>query len=162
MLPALQATAGAQYFLTELKCGIFGVRDNKSKLQTMYFLPEGSYAAHGADKGESLSTYAAKSSNHVINMVNHFVKTKLDMAGVERLYMTADNAGHNKSYLMLRFLVRQLLLKAWGSVHTIELNFMVVGHTKFAVDGGIGVTKRAARDSNAATAAHVIQELRER
>lgn len=65
--------------------------------------------------------------------------------GEKHLKLTCDNAvGQNKNNVSLWFC---LYLIICGYYETIELNFMIAGHTKFKPDGNFGMIKRKYRKS---------------
>lgn len=63
--------------------------------------------------------------------------------GEKHLKITCDNTvGQNKNNITLWFLVYLVIC---GYYETIELNFMIAGHTKFNVDSYIGLIKKLFR-----------------
>ncbi|MCE8163637.1 MAG: hypothetical protein I3273_07265 [Candidatus Moeniiplasma glomeromycotorum] len=65
--------------------------------------------------------------------------------GEKYLKLTCDNApGQNKNNTTIRFL---FYLTIYGYYETIELDFMIPGHTKSRVDGSIGMAKRRYKKS---------------
>jgi hypothetical protein len=65
--------------------------------------------------------------------------------GEKHLKLTCDNAvGQNKNNTTIQFC---LYLVICGYYESVELNFMIAGHTKFKVDGNFGMIKRLYRKS---------------
>jgi hypothetical protein len=117
------------YFLTARKVHLFGIQDEAIKEQTNYIIDE--------------SELLGKSPNSTLSLVFDGIK-KLNR-GEKHLKLTCDNcAGQNKNNTSLWFC---LYLVACGYYETIELNFMIAGHTKFKVDGNFGMIKRLYRKS---------------
>lgn len=81
---------------------------------------------------------ARKGANSVISMVHHIVVNQLKRrSNVKHLSAHADNCGgQNKNKTMTKFLA---FLVETGLYESVELNFMVAGHTKFIVDQNFGL-----------------------
>lgn len=84
-----------------------------------------------------------KGSNGTLSLV--FDTLKKFNKGEKHLKLTCDNAvGQNKNNTMLRFL---FYLVIYGYYESIELNFMIAGHTKFSPDRNFGMIKKKYRRS---------------
>ncbi|KAI0230529.1 hypothetical protein LSAT2_019139 [Lamellibrachia satsuma] len=125
--PSNPLQPGPIYFLTSRKWGIFGVCCEAIPQQVNYLI----------DKGMATS----KGSDAVISYLHHFfLRYEL---GEEVVHLHCDNcAGQNKNRYMLFYLT-------WRTIHglhqSIELNFMVAGHTKFGPDWCFGLLKQKFR-----------------
>ena len=72
----------------------------------------------------------------------------------QQLHVHCDNCcGQNKNKEMLAYLCWRVLV---GLEADIKLSFMVVGHTRCAVDGGFGVVKKKFRSSDTDTASQLV------
>lgn len=117
------------YFLTARKVHLFGIQNEAIREQTNYII----------DESELLD----KGPNGTLSLVFDAIK-KLNQ-GEKHLKLTCDNAvGQNKNNITLWFC---LYLVIAGFYETIELNFMIAGHTKFKVDGNFGMIKKRYRKS---------------
>ena len=77
----------------------------------------------------------------MISLIHHYVQTH----GVKAVNMKlhADNCiGQNKNNAMIQYLMWRVIA---GLNETVELSFMLVGHTKFAQDRFFGLFKRLFR-----------------
>ena len=63
--------------------------------------------------------------------------------------------GQNKNNAMIQYLLYRVLT---GLHDTIELSFLVVGHTKFAPDGYFGLIRRRYRRSQVYTYDHLFND----
>jgi hypothetical protein len=112
------------YFLTARKVHLFGIQNEANGEQTNYVL----------DEHELLD----KGPNGTLSLVFDAIK-KLNQ-GEKHLKLTCDNAvGQNKNNITLWFC---LYLVITGFYESVELNFMIAGHTKFKVDGNFGMIKK--------------------
>ncbi len=69
--------------------------------------------------------------------------------GEKWVHLTADNCvGQNKNNALLQYLIYRVLT---GLHDTIELSFLIVGHTKFSPDGYFGLIKHHYRRSKVYT-----------
>ena len=72
----------------------------------------------------------------VVRMLNYFFNHH--GLGETTVTLHADNCtGQNKNNTMMQYLMWRVLT---GLHHTINISFMVVGHTKFPPDGCFGLT----------------------
>ena len=78
---------------------------------------------------------------------------------VKHLYLHADNCvGQNKNNMVVQYLVWRVLA---GLNESIELSFMLVGHTKFAPDRFFGLFKRLYRKSAVDTLSDIERVVKE-
>jgi len=117
------------YFLTARKVHLFGIQNEAIGEQINYVLDEDELLNKGINGTLSL----------VFNGIKQFNKEE------KHLKLTCDNCvGQNKNNVTLWFC---LYLVICGYYKSIELNFMIAGHTKFKVDGNFGMIKRKYRKS---------------
>ena len=118
---------GPEYFKTARKCGLFGVCNDGSNKQVLYLIDEAENPGKGADC--------------VISLVHHYIENYCNSE--KCLYLHADNCvGQNKSNATIQYLLWRVLT---GKQESIELSFMLVGHTKFSPDCHFGTFKKAFR-----------------
>lgn len=126
--PASPQTTGAAYFKSARKSSLFGILNEKSKIQTNFLVDE--------------SCSIGKGPNSVISMLHYY----LEKNPADHIIAFADNCvSQNKNNAMLRYLswrVRTNLNK------TISLNFLISGHTKFGPDRMFGLIKMKYSRSN--------------
>lgn len=119
--PASPQTTGAAYFKSARKSSLFGILDEKRKVQTNFLVDE--------------SRSIGKGPNSVISMLHYF----LEKHPADHVVAFADNCvSQNKNNALLRYLcwrIRTNLNK------TISLNFLISGHTKFGPDRMFGLIK---------------------
>ncbi len=125
--PADPVQPGPVYFLTQRKLGIFGVHCEGVTKQVDYLVDEG--------------VLISKGSNAVISYLNHFFESY--GLGETTAHLHCDNcSGQNKN----RFVLWYMLWCCICSLHrSIQMHFMVVGHTKFAPDWCFGLFKQRYR-----------------
>ena len=112
---------GPLYFKTPCKCGIFGVCDEGSNSQVNYLIDEAQSCGKGA--------------NSIVSMVHHYLKFY-----AQNIALHADNCvGHNT---MIWYLAWRVIV---GLSKSCELNFMLVGHTRFSPDHFFDLIKRKYR-----------------
>ena len=103
------------------KCGIFGINDEASHVQSNISIDEEDSSGKGA--------------NSVISMLNFY----LDKYPTDNVVLFADNcAGQNKNNAMMQYLLWRVIT---GKNKKFSLNFMLTGHTKFAPDRNFGILK---------------------
>ena len=114
--PSNPIQPGPVYFLTTRKLGIFGVHCEGVTKQVNYLVDE--------------SVLISKGSNAVISYLDHFFRTY--GLGETKAHLHCDNcSGQNKN----RFVLWYMLWRCLSGLHrSIEMHFMVVGHTKVAPD----------------------------
>ena len=124
---------GPEYFKTARKWGIFGVCNDGDNTQVTYLIDEAENPGKGADC--------------VISLLHHYFQTH--GAGEKCVYLHADNCvGQNKNNATIQYLM-WLIITRWHE--SIQLSFMLVGHTKFSPDRFFGLFKKAFRRSTACT-----------
>ncbi len=131
--PSNPQQPGPAYFKSARKCGVFGVTCEPLSFQVNYLIDENDDPGKGA--------------NATVSMLHHF----LDSHSVheEHLKLHADNCvGQNKNNILMQYLMWRL----WtGRNKTIEISFMLTGHTKFAPDRFFGVLKKRYRHTFVST-----------
>lgn len=130
LLPRLLKQPGQLHFVTSLKFDIFGVSNSNTAVNNIFGLPEGHWPND-------------KTSNVVISMLLHAFKIHIHNSGMkcDKLILHSDNcAGQNKNKFMMWFIIWMVIMDFTDQV---ELNFLIVGHTKNVCDGAFGHVKRA-------------------
>ena len=116
---------GPEYFKTARKCGLFGVCDDGKRQMVLYLIDEGENPRKGADC--------------VISLLHHYLSQ--NSHGKKCVYLHADNyVGQNKNNASVQYLMWRVLN---GYEESIELSFMLVGHTKFSSAEISAVAERA-------------------
>ena len=116
---------GPLYFLVPRKCGIVGVCCERLPRQVNFLIDE--------------SHLISKGSNAVLFYLHYFFGNF--GLGETHVDLHCDNcAGQNKNRFVLWYRARRVTT---GLHLSITLNFMLVGHTKFAPDRCFGLLKRA-------------------
>lgn len=129
---------GPEYFKTARKCGLFGVCNDGASRQVLYLIDEAENPGKGADC--------------VISLIHHYFETHTK--GERAAYLHADNCtGQNKNNAVIQYLVWRVLTNRHDSM---ELSFMIVGHTKFSPDRFFGMFKKLFRRSSVSTLAEVV------
>ena len=98
-----------------------------------------------------------KGANATISLIHHY----LHAHGLKErnLLLHADNCvGQNKNNMVVQYLAWRILA---GLSETVELSFMLVGHTKFAPDRFFGLFKRLFRRSLVDTMTDVVRVVKE-
>ena len=117
MYPSNPQQPGPAYFKSARKCGIFGIACEPLAFQVNYLIDEDDDPGKGA--------------NSTVSMLHHFLETY--GIGEQHLRLHADNfVVQNKNNIIMGYLVWRIMT---GANKTIEISFMVRGHTKFAPDG---------------------------
>lgn len=125
--PSNPQQPGPLYFKTPRKCGIFGVCDEGNNSQVNYLIDEAQSCGKGA--------------NSIVSMVHHYLQYYTH--GEESISLHADNCvGQNKNNTMVSYLAWRV---AVGLNKSCELNFMLVGHTRFSPDRFFGLIKKKYR-----------------
>ena len=128
---------GPAYFLTARKCQLFGVACEPLGTQVTYLIDEGETVGKGA--------------NATISLLHHY----LDNHGIREvnLLLHADNCiGQNKNNAFIQYLMWRV---ASGRHKSVQLSFMLAGHTKFAPDRHFGLIKKAYRRTRVDTIASI-------
>lgn len=129
---------GPEYFKTARKCGLFGVCNDGINKQVLYLVDEAENPGKGADC--------------VISLIHHYIETYGH--GEKCLYLHADNCvGQNKNNANIQYLMWRVLKEKEES---IELSFMLVGHTKFSPDRHFGTFKKAFRVSSVSSLVEIV------
>ena len=132
---------GPMYFKTARKCGLFGVSNDGKKQQVLYLIDEAENPGKGADCVISLL-------HHYLGQYSH---------GEKCVYLHADNCvGQNKNNASMQYHMWRVLT---GCEESIELSFMLVGHTKFSPDRYFGFLKAAFRCSSVSSVSIFIYML---
>lgn len=119
------------YFFSLRNVYLFGITDESCNRQTNYIMDEGE---------------CSKGSNEVISMIWHFLNT-LSPDKRTHIVFNADNCvGQNKNNTMIKFFLWQCLM---GYSKTIQVKFMIKGHTHFGPDSNFSHIKKRYRRSNA-------------
>jgi hypothetical protein len=130
------------YYLSACKVHLFGIQDEAVHEQINYVLDENELLGKGPNGTLSL----------VFNGIKQLNK------GEKHLKVTCDNAGgQNKNNTTLWF---YLYLVITGYYESIELNFMVPGHTKFKCDGSFGLIKRLYRKTTVDCVDHIVDVVK--
>ena len=140
--PASPQQVGPLYFLTPRKCQIFGICSEVNAVQVNYLIDENDSPGKGA--------------NCVISLVHHYLESKTSTGQHRSLH--ADNAvGQNKNNAAMHYLEWRVLS---GRNPTIEISFMIAGHTKFAPDRFFGLFKKLYRRTSVSTLPDIEQVVR--
>ena len=108
--------SGPIFFKTPRKCGIFGVSCEATSSHVNYLIDE--------------SDDIGKGANATISLLHHFLL--IHAKKVKHLKLHADNCvGQNKNNMVIQYLAWRVIA---GLNESVELSFMLVGHTKFAPD----------------------------
>ena len=124
---------GPEYFKAARKCGVFGVCNDGKNIQIFYLIDEAENPGKGADC--------------VISILHHFFSTH----GMKEKHVKlhADNCvAQNKNNPTIQYLMWRVMTARHASV---ELSFMLVGHTKFSPDRFFGIFKKTYRHSTIST-----------
>ena len=125
------------YFPTARKCQLFGVPGEPLGTQATYLIDESETVGKGANATISLLHHYLE--NHGIKEVN--------------LLLHADNCiGQNKNNAFIQYLMWRV---ASGRHKSVQLSFMLAGHTKFAPDRHFGLIKKAYRKTRVDTIASI-------
>jgi len=128
LVPYLTTQPSSFYFISRRKIDLFGICDENSGIQTNYVIDE----CQRINKGP----------NMVISMLNHYILTKVPTG--KKIILYADNCpGQNKNQTLVAYCC--YLTKILKRHTDIEINFMVVGHTKFSPDRHFGTIKSLLR-----------------
>src|SRR5215216_1798209 len=121
---------------------LFGIHDEAVREQINYVLDESEPLGKGPSGTLSLVFDGIKQLNK----------------GEKHLKVTCDNVGgQNKNNTTIWF---YLYLVIAGYYESIELNFMVPGHTKFKCDGSFGLIKKLYRNTTVDCMDHIIEVVR--
>jgi hypothetical protein len=141
-VPHSDQQIGKVYYLSARKMHLFGIQDEAVRKQLNYVF----------DENELLG----KGPNGTLSRV--FDGIKQLNKGEKHLKVTCDNAGgQNKNNTTIWF---YLYLVIAGYYESIELNFMVPGHTKSKCDGSFGLIKRLYRNTTVDCVDHVVEVVK--
>lgn len=119
--PSSPQQVGSSYFKSGRKCAIFGIANERTKVQDNYLVDE-SYSI-------------GKGPNSVISMLDDY----LERHPSKKVIIFADNCvSQNKNNALVRYLQWRV---DCGKNDTISVNFLLTGHTKFTPDRHFGVLK---------------------
>lgn len=136
-LPQKADQPGSFYFFSLRNIYLFGITDESCNHQMNYLIDE---------------SHCAKGSNEVMSMISHFLSS-LSREKRTHLVFNADNCvGQNKNNTMVKFFLWQCLM---GYSQTIEVKFMIKGHTHFGPDSNFSYIKKRYRRSNAFSVEHL-------
>ena len=154
-LPHLVQQPARQYYLTGYRIQLFGIWEASSNSMVTFFLPE------------HLSTAIKKGANSVIGCLHSYLETlEYEVTGAQtttkmkpdHVIIWADNCyAQNKNHALIRYLAWRV---AMGHNKSMTLNFMAVGHTKFAPDRFFGKGKQCWASSEAETVAEALEAWR--
>ena len=130
---------GPEYFKTARKCGRFGICNDGCNKLIMYLIEEAENPGKGSDS--------------VVSMLHNFFATHA--TGEKHTYLHA--VGQNRNNCVIQYLMWCVLS---GHQESIELSFMLVGHTKFSPDRLFGSFKKAFRRSTVSTIDEIEQVVR--
>ncbi|EDQ85346.1 uncharacterized protein MONBRDRAFT_11901 [Monosiga brevicollis MX1] len=132
LLPRVLDQPGKMYFASGLKVDLFGVAISNTKQQFNYVLVEGHWPM-------------GKDANRVCSMLHDALADPrlASLPQARYLELHADNcAGQNKNRFVMQYLAWRIMV---GLSETINLHFMVLGHTKNHCDAYFGLIKRKLR-----------------
>jgi len=141
-VPHLDQQVSKIYYLSPCKVHLFGIQDEAVRKQINYVLNENEIIGKGPNGTLSLIFDGIKKLNR----------------GEKHLKITCDNAGgQNKNNVTIWF---YLYLVICGYYESIELNFMIPGHTKFKCDGSFGLIKKLYRKTRVDCLDHVVEVIK--
>ena len=134
---------GPIFFKTPRKCGIFGVSCEPTSSQVNYLIDE--------------SDEVGKGANATISLVHHYLQTH--GLNEKRLQLHADNCvRQNKNNMVIQYLAWRVIA---GLSETVEISFMLVGHTKFSPDRFFGLFERLYSRSLVDTMTDIVRVVEE-
>ena len=112
------------------------------------------YATMESGKWHCISVMKQKIQERELTVSSvSFTTTSLNTAMAKSVYLHADNCvGQNKNNASIQYLVWRVLN---GYEESIELSFMLVGHTKFSPDHYFGLFKKVFHRSSVSTLAEI-------
>jgi hypothetical protein len=141
-VPHSDQQIGKVYYLSARKVHLFGIQNEAVRKQINYVLGENELLGKGPNGTLSLVFDGIKQWNK----------------GEKHLKITCDNAGgQNKNNTTIWF---YLYLVITGYYESVELNFMVPGHTKFKCDGSFGLIKGLYRNTTVDSVDHVVEVVK--
>ena len=137
-LPHHARQPGPVFFKVLFRVNDFGVMNAGQQKQHHYLYTEAQCI--GADNSKS------HGPNSVISMLHHYLE---ETQHARDLHLHCDNCvGQNKNKSLMAYMAWRILV---GKEDSIAISFMVVGHTRCAVDGGFGLAKKKFRSSDTDT-----------
>ncbi|XP_067633669.1 uncharacterized protein [Eurosta solidaginis] len=137
--PVSPQQPGAAYFKAKKKCAVFGITDEKGKIQYNYMIDE----EHDIGKGP----------NTVVSILHYHLETYCK--NVQTIVLFCDNCvGQSKNNAMISYLQWRLVR---GLNTTILLNFLLTVHTKFSPDQFFGIFKARYAITNIDTYEELLQ-----
>ena len=125
--PSNPQQPGPVYFKSARKCGIFGIACEPLSMQVNYLIDEADDPGKGA--------------NATVSMLHHFLENH--GVGESHLTLHADNCvAQNKNNILMHYLMWCTII---GKNESVQISFMIVGHTKFAPDRFFGLIKKKYR-----------------
>ena len=97
------------------------------------------------------------SANRICSVLHHFLDRAY--AGEQKMLITVDNCGVNKSYYLLGFAHH---LVQSGYFHEVEFHFLVEGHTRMSCDAMFGWSSCVLKRSRCCSVEEVAQILNKR
>jgi hypothetical protein len=123
------------YFLNKLKMYVLGIVNESKEMSILYTWD---------------STNGPTATNHVLTAIWSYLQS--ERTNEKTLRITMDNCGVNKAYLFTSFAVALVTLAYFSKV---ELDWLVVGHTKFSPDRLFGLTSRVLQKNEYASLGNV-------
>lgn len=150
-LPYSLEQPGAAFYKAARKLHIFGVRYDGAKKQRNYCIDEANCMEPDGE--------GTHGCNAVVSMLHDAVEKAAGPYGDTAATFMADNCNsQNKNNTVLAYLA----WRTWNTRHdSIEVNFLVPGHTKCAVDGGFGLIKQQFRKSKTDTLQDFVRVVNE-
>lgn len=131
LLPHLVNEPGIFYFKSRRRSEVFGIVNEKMKKQMNYIIDEGFTIGKGP--------------NSVISMIDYYLNQNIPTGS--NLVFYCDNCpGQNKNRDVIAYFT--YLVKVAKKYSSIELYFMVSGHSRFTPDGNFGNLKAYINKSN--------------
>jgi hypothetical protein len=128
-VPHFSQQPSQAYFLSLPKIHLAGIHNGATGEQLNYLISENELLNKGSNSTLSL----------VFDAIKKFNRSE------KHLKLTCDNAvGQNKNNITLWFCLYLVIMEFY---ETIELNFMIAGHTKFSPDRNFGMIKKLYRKS---------------
>lgn len=140
-LPSYTRQVGPLYYLVPYRVNVLGILDEHHKKQYNFLIGEGS--TPGFDNSES------HNANVILTSLDKLLSLdQLQLKSILRIQM--DNcSGQNKNRYTIWYLVN--LLMNSPQLQSIEIGFMLTGHTRCAVDANFGSFKKTYRTHDAST-----------
>ncbi len=129
-MPHLDPQPSSFYFNSRRRIDLFGICSERTGIQTNYLIDE--------------CQRIGKGPNMVLSMLHHYIFGKAPPG--KKIILYADNCpGQNKNQTLVAYCC--YLVQSLKRHPEIEINFMIVGHTKFSPDRHFGTVKKLIRRS---------------